>query len=231
MKGKVPCYLITRVAERQSQCSYKEVFWNSSSQRRYRRKPGNAVQWQTLEKSALGIPSADELNHSLYKADHVLASCSQTVSHFQTSKFGMKNLKLNCALCSDFTPLQNSDFSLQSQSFSPPLGQCLYMENTHILLFVETPNLNFRRAFILPFIHSANGLSSVIASGDNLMKKTVLVSILIAHCILVKESNVKQLITLLINHIMFSEIKCRDTKTVYTIVLTIVISNGKLLQN
>ena len=105
------------------------------------------------------------------------------------------------------------------------------MENTHILLFLETPNLNSRRAFILPFIHSANGLSSVIAFGDNLMKKTVLVSILIAHCILVKESNVKQLITLLINHIMFSEIKCRDTKTVYTIVLTIVISNGKPLQN
>lgn len=105
------------------------------------------------------------------------------------------------------------------------------MENTHILLFLEIPNLNSRRAFILPFIHSTNGLSSMIASGDNLMKKTVLVSILIGHCIPVKESNAKQLITQLINHIMFTEIKCRDTKTVYTIVLTIVISNRKLLHN
>ena len=136
MKGKVQCYLITRVAERQSQCSYKEVFWNWSSQRRYRKKPGNAVQWQTLEKSALGIPSADELNRSLYKADHVLASCSQTVSHFQTSKFGMKHLKLNCVLYSDFTPLQNSDFfSTKSILFTTMGSMSLYGEYTYTTFF------------------------------------------------------------------------------------------------
>lgn len=147
MKGKTQCYLITGAAERQPQCSYKEASGTEVVKGGTWGRLGNPVQHQKLKKPTLGIPFGGWTKRWSLQGRLFACKSSQTISHSQTSKSGMRNLKLVCVYIHIFSLSIPLKFSTQSPPFPLPLGQYLYVENTHLLLPWKL-NLNSGTAFI-----------------------------------------------------------------------------------